>query len=178
MISIRQCYYPLHTLSFNELFIGNPMPHIKYVMVIAHALLTILSPCVATYSHTTNLHDDVIKWEHFPRYWPFVRGIHRSPVNSPNKGQWRGALMFSLIYARINTGEACDLRRHHAHYDVIVMYTFINTIESLVQITACHLFGAKPLSKPLLDKYLLEPKEYSSVKHSSKFKYIHSRNFI
>ena len=42
-------------------------------------------------------HDDVIKWKHFPRDWPFVRGIHRSPVNSPHKGQWRGALMFSLI---------------------------------------------------------------------------------
>ena len=26
-------------------------------------------------------HDDVIKWKHFPRYWPFVRGIHRPPVN-------------------------------------------------------------------------------------------------
>ena len=40
-------------------------------------------------------------WRHqmetFPRYWPFVRGIHRSPVNSPHKGQWRRALMFSLI---------------------------------------------------------------------------------
>ena len=23
-------------------------------------------------------HDDVIKWKHFPRYWPFVRRIHRS----------------------------------------------------------------------------------------------------
>ena len=23
-------------------------------------------------------HDDVIKWKHFPCYWPFVRGIHRS----------------------------------------------------------------------------------------------------
>ena len=33
------------------------------------------------------LHDDVIKWKNFPRYWPFVRGIHRSPVNSPHKGQ-------------------------------------------------------------------------------------------
>ena len=31
------------------------------------------------------IHDDVIKWKHFPRYWPFVRGIHRSPVNSPHK---------------------------------------------------------------------------------------------
>ena len=49
---------------------------------------------IATYSH-----DDVIKWKHFPRYWPFVRGIHRSPVNSPHKGQWRGALMFSLMCA-------------------------------------------------------------------------------
>ena len=71
------------------------------------------------------LHDDVIKWKHFPRFWPFVRGIHRSPVNSTHKGQWRGALMFSLICARINgwvnNREADDLRRHRAHYDVIVM---------------------------------------------------------
>ena len=69
-------------------------------------------------------HDDVIKWKHFPRYWPFVRGIHRSPVDSPHKGQWRGALMFSLICARINSWvnnvEAGDLRRHRGHYDVIV----------------------------------------------------------
>ena len=71
------------------------------------------------------IHDDVIKWKHFPRYWPFVRGIHRSSVNSLHKGQWRGALMFSLICTRINCwvndGEAGDFRRHHAHYDVTVM---------------------------------------------------------
>ena len=70
-------------------------------------------------------HDDVIKWKHFPRYWPFVRRIHRSPVNSPHKGQWRGALMFTLICTRINgwvnNCEAGDLRRNRAHYDVIVM---------------------------------------------------------
>ena len=47
-------------------------------------------------------YDDVIKWKHFPRYWPSVRGIHRSPVNSPHKGQWHGALMFSLICFWIN----------------------------------------------------------------------------
>ena len=67
----------------------------------------------------------IIKWKHFPRYWPFVRGIHPSPVNSPHKGQWRGALMLSLISARIsgwvNNGDAGDLRRHRAHYDVTVM---------------------------------------------------------
>ena len=70
-------------------------------------------------------HDDVIKWKHFPRYWPFVRGIHRSPVNSPHKGQWRGALMFSLICVWINgwvnNSKAGDLRRYPVHYDVIVM---------------------------------------------------------
>ena len=60
-------------------------------------------------------HDDVIKWKHFTRYWPFVRGIHRSPVNYPHKGQWRWALMLSLICAWINgwvnKREAGDLRR-------------------------------------------------------------------
>ena len=35
-------------------------------------------PCIM---HTVT-HDDVIKWKHFPCYWPFVRGNHRSPVNS------------------------------------------------------------------------------------------------
>ena len=71
-------------------------------------------------------YDDVIKWKHFPRYWPFVQGIHRSPVNSPHKGQWHRALMFCVICAQINgwvnNGEAGDLRHHHAHYDVIVMW--------------------------------------------------------
>ena len=70
-------------------------------------------------------HDDVIKSKTFPRYWPCVRGIHRSPVNSAHKGQWRGALMFSLIFAWINgwvnNREADDLRRHRAPYDVTVM---------------------------------------------------------
>ena len=65
------------------------------------------------------------QWKHFPRYWPFVRGIHRSPVNSQHKGQWRGALMFSLIWAWTDSytinGDVGDLRRYRAHYDVIVM---------------------------------------------------------
>ena len=72
------------------------------------------------------IHDDVIKWKHLPRYWPFVRGIHRSPVNSPHKGRWRGASMLSLICAWtngwVNNRDACDLRRHRDHYDVTVMF--------------------------------------------------------
>ena len=47
------------------------------------------------------------------------------PVNSPHNGQWRGALMFPLICVWINgwvnNCEAGDLRRHRAHYGVIVM---------------------------------------------------------
>ena len=81
-------------------------------------------------------HDDVIKWKHFPRNWPFVRKIHRSPVNFPHKGQWRGALMFSLIYVWINdwanNREAGDLRRQHGHYDVIVMFHPLQNILYLV----------------------------------------------
>ena len=45
------------------------------------------------------IYDDVIKWKHITRYWPFARGIHRWPVNSPHKGQSLGALMFCLIRA-------------------------------------------------------------------------------
>ena len=67
--------------------------------------------------------DDVIKWRHFPCYWPFVRGI------SPRKDQWRGTLMFPLICAWIhgcaNIREAGDSRRHRAHFDVTVMKVFM-----------------------------------------------------
>ena len=63
--------------------------------------------------------------ETFPRYWPFVWGIHRSPVNSPHKCQWREALMFSLICAWTNSWannrDTGDLRRHRAHYHITVM---------------------------------------------------------
>ena len=92
------------------------------------------------------LHDDVIKWKYFPRNWPLVWGIHRSPVNSPHKDQWRGALMFSLICAWINgwvsNRDAGDLRRHRAHYDVIVMcllqaclilWTWHSIVQTVVQ---------------------------------------------
>ena len=86
-------------------------------------------PGVVVPSYVTGSHDDVIKWKHFTRYWPFVWGIHRSPGNSPHKGQWRRALMFCFICAWIsgwvNNREAGDLRRHCAHYDVIVMFIAI-----------------------------------------------------
>ena len=52
---------------------------------------------IATLSGTIHMHimmtplNGII----FARYRAFVRGIHRSPVDSPHKGQWRGASMVS-----------------------------------------------------------------------------------
>ena len=71
-------------------------------------------------------------WRHqmetFSALLALCAGNSPGPVNSPHKGQWRGALMFSLICARINdwvnNREAGDLRRHRGHYDVNVMYSF------------------------------------------------------
>ena len=126
--------------------------------------------------------------ENFPRYWPFVRGIHRSPVNSPHKGQWRGALMFSLICAwtngRVNNWDASDLRRHRAHYDVTVM-TYRVRIEVVVQqgvVTApkrlpkhrldAHRSGQTKLVQPPAEsnvlQYILQRFVYSS-QHSFTF---------
>ena len=81
-----------------------------------------------------NTHDDVIKWKHFPRYWPFVRGIHRSPVNSPHKGQWRGALMFSLI---------CVVYVYHPQWKFLNCYHAINAVPKIItRVSKIFLFSA------------------------------------
>ena len=68
-------------------------------------------------------------------YCPFVRGIHRSPVNSPRKGKWRGALVFSLICVWTNDWanhrDAGDLRCRCAQYDVTVMTSRIYVYDLL-----------------------------------------------
>ena len=70
-------------------------------------------------------HGDVIKWKHFPCYWPFVRGIHRSPVDSLHKSQWHGDIMFSVMCVstngRTNNGGAHDLRRHRVHITSVLL---------------------------------------------------------
>ena len=96
----------------------------EYWMMRASVLPNSMQKCIC--GNIGSKHGDVIKWKHFSHYWRFVqRGTHWSPVNSPHKGQWPGALMFFLICAWINgwvnNHEAGDLRRHHAHYDIIVM---------------------------------------------------------
>ena len=86
----------------------------------------------------------MMTWKHFPRYLPFLRGIHQSPVNSPDKCQWRGVLMFSLICVSINgwvnKREAGDLRRYRIHYDVIVM-AWTNRPLWCTAGTQCHMYG-------------------------------------
>ena len=64
-------------------------------------------------------------WRHqmetFSALQAICAGNSPVPVNSPHKGQWRGALMFSLICVWINgwvnNREAGDLRRYRAQYD-------------------------------------------------------------
>ena len=61
----------------------------------------------------------------FSAFMVLCEGNPLSPVDSPHNGQWRGALMFSLMWARANVWannrDAGDLRRNCAHHDVIVM---------------------------------------------------------
>ena len=78
-------------------------------------------------------------WRHqteiFSRNW--------SPGNSPHKGQWRGALMFSLICVWINdwvnNREAGNLRRYRDHYDVIVMLRNAQEIKNWYCVLLLHL---------------------------------------
>ena len=72
------------------------------------------------YVSNVGVHHDVIKWKHFPRYWPFVRRIHRLPVTSDAE-LW--CFLWSMHWTNgwVNNREADDLGRHRAYFDVIVM---------------------------------------------------------
>ena len=69
------------------------------------------------------IHDDVVKWKHFPRYWPFVRGIHRCipRIKASDAELWCFIWSALWINGWVNNREAGDLRRHCSHYDVFVM---------------------------------------------------------
>ena len=75
---------------------------------------------------------------------PLCEEIHRPPVNSSHKGQWRGALMFSLICAWtngwVNNLDAGNLRRNRANYDVTVMElqnSVCNVIQPMLYFMLC-----------------------------------------
>ena len=67
--------------------------------------------------------------ETFSALLALCEGIYRSSMDSPHKGQWRGALMFCFICARTNgwanNRDAGDLR----HYDIIVMATIYSLLD-------------------------------------------------
>ena len=64
--------------------------------------------------------------ETFSALLTIFRGTHRSPVDSLHKGQWREALLFSLIDAWskgwANNRYDGDLRCHGAHCDVTIVW--------------------------------------------------------
>ena len=125
------------------------------------------------------VYDDVIKWEHFLRYWPFVRGIQRSPVNSPHKGRWGRAFMFyssaPWINGRVNNQEAGwfktpsrSLWRHcnaiytflhlSPHFDVCVHRHFYEQLIPYVTIDLVYIrfaFKIKDNSQELRDWFSL-----------------------
>ena len=132
-------------------------------------------------------------WRHqmetFSALLAICAGNSPVPVNSPHKGQWRGALMFTFICARINgwvnNRGAGDLRRYRTHYDVIVMegkwrifvslnLFIIGTDNGLLPL------GATPLSESKLTYHQLDPDEQISVEveFESKYDTFHTRKWI
>ena len=106
------------------------------------------------------LHDDVIKWKHSPRYWSFVRGIYRWPVDSPHKGQWREIWwLLACTNGWTNNGVAGDLRRHNVHVTSLLWRCSPHLIHSVHTAVIWAIIsdlnrglttvgGARPSSKP------------------------------
>ena len=79
--------------------------------------------------------------ETFSALLAICAGNSPSLGNSPHKGQWRGALMLSLICVWINgwvnNREAGDLRCYRVHYDVTVMNRIIFNIILIATYIVC-----------------------------------------
>ena len=110
---MNHCHWPrllVHSLLFEHF---NPIRNMDLLQL----CLVVLPQIYSWWRH---------QMETFSALLAICAGIHRSPVNSPHKGQRRGALRFSLICVWINgwvnNREAGDLRRYRAHYDVTVMF--------------------------------------------------------
>ena len=68
------------------------------LMLLYHAFIGWFLKCVSLTNQPTIVAnpDDVIKWKHFPRNWPFVRGIHRSPLTAIFRngfGEWEASML-------------------------------------------------------------------------------------
>ena len=55
-------------------------------------------------------HSYVMTWKHLLYYWPFVRGIHRPPVDSPHEGPViRSFIFFLCCYPEQDAKQAVEL---------------------------------------------------------------------
>ena len=70
----------------------------------------------------TGKHGDIIRWNHFPRNWTFVRRILLTKASDAELSCYLCSAPW--INGWVNNNEAGVSRRHRAHYDVIVMYVY------------------------------------------------------
>ena len=92
---------------------NKPLPGIA--VTIGHCMLCVLLTYIG---HIGAWIGNNTLWRHLMQL--FMRGIHRSTVDSHQKGHWHGDLMFCALNGWGNDSDASDLRRHSAHYDVTV----------------------------------------------------------
>ena len=122
-------------------------------------------------------------WRHqmeiFSALLTLCEGIHWSPVDSPHKGQWLGALMFSLICTWTNSWainpDAGDLRRQHNHYDVTVMNSVGHHTGSSNDLSLNLTVQYHSIAEQILTFCQVEHSEQTSLKFKSKYKTFTSR---
>ena len=75
------------------------------------------------------VHDDVIKWKHFPRDWPFVRGIHRTKDSDAEL--WCFPSLWASVHRLVYSGMSlechwltqCALGYHWSAQRILAGYT-------------------------------------------------------
>ena len=121
------CLFFVHFLTHGDVMTFKRFPHYHFER---NGFFTNGSTCGAWIFPlflvwTSCWYDDVIKWKHFPRYWPFVQGINRSwlilHIKASDVELWCFLWSAPEFKKSVNNHEAGDWRRHRAHYDVIVM---------------------------------------------------------
>ena len=137
--------------------------------LISYILLLKWYPCRWLMCQSKMLYAGGSWWRHqmktfFTCCWPFVRGIHRSLVDSFHKGQWRGVLRFSLICAWTNgwatTRGTGDLRSHRTHFDVTVMIG--NHIRTDIRLSVYIHFGLALINTFSRSKSVLDNKYFQT----------------
>ena len=101
-----------------------------------------------------------------------MQGIHLSPVDSPHKGQWCGAFVFSLICTLtngwINNQDPGDLRLHHTYYDISVMKFIGPPIRSRCFTASLHLFPCFSIKTVFLGRRIITIKIWWSLSSMGK----------